>query len=172
MEDADLTKRPLQSTLTRYSNDKSAFTTGAYIQPISYIGRDGKRTFGWIVTGFEDSTYRDGNYLDVEVCADTLAGLTPDNDEIEEPAKDTEVDGRSKIYRLLIDYGSQCIELDMPFMSSLGNITSIGFEGVDIGGGESTGDYENLGDDELKDLAYEVERQIEANEKVYKKSQS
>ena len=160
-----------KATLTQYANDKFAFTTGAHIQPVSYIGRNGKKNFGWMVTGFEDDTYRYGNYLDVEVCADTFAGLTPNNDEEEDPAKNTEINGRSKIYRFLIDYGSRCIELDTPFKSSLGNVTSVGFDWVDIEGGENTEDYENLGNDELKDLAYEVEQQIEADEKIFQKSQ-
>jgi hypothetical protein len=161
MSEIDLTKKPPQPTLTRYSNDKSAFTTGAYIQPVSYILQNGNRIFGWMVTGFEEDTYRDGAYLDVEACADSLAGLTPDEEE----------NSKEKIYRLLIDYDSRHIELDTPFKSSLGNITSVGLNGFDIKNGEDMGEYENLNDKELDSLANEVEQQILANEKAFQKSQ-
>lgn len=73
----DLTKKAPQPTLTRYGSEKYAFTTGAYIQRVSYITLAGKRVFGWIVTGFDQDTYRNGDYLEVEADADTLEGLTP-----------------------------------------------------------------------------------------------
>lgn len=85
--DTDLTQKAPVSTLTRYSDDKYAYATGAFLQRVSYINLSGKRVFGWIVTGFEADTYRNGVYLEVEADADTLEGLTPPE---EAELKDTE----------------------------------------------------------------------------------
>ena len=159
----DLKKKPPQPTLTRYSNDKSAFTTGAYIQPVSYIGQNGKRLFGWIVTGFEEDTYRNGEYLEVESCANTLAGLTPDNDDKNEESPE------DKIKHLLREYRSDEIKLDTPMKSSSGNITRVTMDGVDVEGGEDTIEFSEINEDDIHNLAHEVEQQIIANEKTYEK---
>lgn len=82
----DLTKKAPQPTLSRYGSEKYAFTTGAFLQRISYINQNGKRVFGWMVTGFEQDTYRNGDCLEVEADADTLEGLTPPEAEL----RDTE----------------------------------------------------------------------------------
>lgn len=99
----DLTKKAPLSTLTRYSDDKYAYTSGAYIQRVSYITVAGKRVFGWIVTAFEDDTYRNGLYLEVEGDADTLEGLTP-----AEELRDTEL-----IVKSLQSHGAQSSDLGM-----------------------------------------------------------
>ncbi len=77
----DLTKKTAQPALTRYFESQYAFTTGAYIQPVSYIGRNGDRNFGWIVTGFESDTYRDGAYIDVKDYGNFLEELMPPADD-------------------------------------------------------------------------------------------
>lgn len=100
----DLTKKAPQPTLTRYSDDKFAYTTGAYIQRVSYINVGGKRVFGWIVTGFEEDTYRNGLYLEAEADADTLEGLTPPEEEL----RDSE-----HIVKTLQSYGAQRSEIGM-----------------------------------------------------------
>jgi len=76
----DLTKKPLKATLTRYPSGQSVFTTGAYIEPVSYTNSLGHKVFGWIVNGFEDDTYKGGQYLEVNASASFLAALTPPQD--------------------------------------------------------------------------------------------
>jgi hypothetical protein len=164
MGNIDLTKKAPQPTLTRYSSDKSAFTTGAYIQPVSYIGQNGNKIFGWMVTGFEDDTYQDGEYLDVEVSADSLAGLTPDNDEDEESPEE-------KMKQLLRNYGVTKLDLDEYHPTGYGYITTVYTDMVEYAHGESE-EFKNLEDNTLEDLVCAVERQIEANEKAFEKSQS
>lgn len=169
----DLNKKAPKPTLTRYGEDKYAFTTGAYIQPISYIGRDGKRYFGWIVTGFEDDTYRDGSYLDVNACAETLQDLTPDDEMDENPTvteKQNPILPKLRIRQNLTDYGTTNLEFDEKFATSSGYITSVSNEGFDYAHGEF-GHFEDLDDDVLEDLACAVELQIEANNKTLKRAQ-
>ena len=177
MEETDLTKKPPQPTLRRYSNDKPAFTTGAYIQPVSYTGPNGDRVFGWMVTGFEDDTFRDGKYLDVEVCADSLAGLTPDNDEDEEDkgpeqshAQNT-ISPKLQIQKMLPDYGVTKLDLDEYHLTGYGYITTVYTDRVEYAHGE-TEELENLEDETLEDLVCAIEQQIVANEKAFEKSQS
>lgn len=172
----DLTKKAPQNTLTRYRDDKYAFTTGAFLQRISYINAGGKRVFGWIVTGFEEDTYKDGSYLEVEAYADTLQGLTPDY-ELSVPDEDTlnnteknTLPAKTRIIKMLIDYGAGHLNFDQHFVTSGGYIISAGTEGFDYSHGE-VGYYENLEDDTLEEFACAVEMQIEANLKIFKKSQ-
>ncbi|MDR1716501.1 MAG: hypothetical protein LBS20_11720 [Prevotella sp.] len=92
-----------ESILTRYPCDKAIFTTGAYIERISYVNSSGKTVFGWIVNGFEHDTYCDGDYIDVTSYGTFLDALTPPADDEE---RKTEY-----IVRSLQSYGLQRIEL-------------------------------------------------------------
>lgn len=165
MTETDLRKKTIQPALTDYPGEQPAYTTGAYIRPAGYIGRNGKWVFGWMVTGFEGDTYRDGKYLDVKVSAGTPAGLTPGNDEDKKPAEEA-------IKKLLGNYWSDEIELEMPLQSSSGNIVKVTPDGVYIENREDITGFSALNEDDLFNIAWEAGLQIEANEKAFEKSQS
>lgn len=54
----------------------AAFTTGAYIAPLCIEG-----VWCWVVKGFEDDTYYNGQYLGVQPAAAELAGLVDEDEE-------------------------------------------------------------------------------------------
>lgn len=174
MSKKSLTKKIPQPTLTYHPSRDPVYTTGAFIQPVSYVGSDGETVFGWIVTEFEDDTYRDGECLNIEVSADNLAGLTPEDEEEEEDenAKISKEKSKNNISHFLVDYNIRYVELDTPFKSSLGRITAARLNGFEIEYGEDTGDYDSLRANELYELAYEIEQQILTDEKAFQRSQS
>lgn len=50
-------------------DNDTVYTTGAYLQRI-FVAELGE--YRWIVTGFEDDTYYDGNYIDLNIAATNL----------------------------------------------------------------------------------------------------
>lgn len=59
---------------TKVERDTEAFTNGAYIEAVE-VKINGRRQWRWIVTGFEDDSYQDGERVDINTSADTLDGL-------------------------------------------------------------------------------------------------
>ena len=57
------------------------FTTGAYCEPRQWTDADGKTQWRWIVVGFEDDSYQDGDYVSPVVSADTRDNLMEEIDE-------------------------------------------------------------------------------------------
>jgi len=86
------------------SRDVTA-TTGAYIVPFSYENEEGKTRFAWMVTGFYDGVYRDGQSINAAASAGFLDALTP-------PEED-ELRHEDYIIQSLIANGLQRIELGL-----------------------------------------------------------
>jgi len=74
-----------------------------------------------------------------------------------------------KIYRLLFDNDMKNVELDHPYESTFGNITRVGRSDFRTEDGE-TYDLSELEDYDLANLLYDMELQIEANEKTFLKA--
>ena len=49
---------------------ETIYTTGAFCQPVKING-----VFRWVVTEFNDDTFRDGKYVDIKESADSEDGL-------------------------------------------------------------------------------------------------
>lgn len=75
-----------------------------------------------------------------------------------------------RIAQLLRDNEVDSVTLDYPFEVASGEITEVCPDSIRYSNGESD-DYEVLTEDEIDDLAYEVERQLESDEKIFLKSQ-
>ncbi|MCS2956928.1 hypothetical protein NXX53_06510 [Bacteroides salyersiae] len=56
-------------------------TTGAYLMPISYTDSSGNTRFAWMVTGFYEGTYRDGEEINVTESGSFLDALMPPEEE-------------------------------------------------------------------------------------------
>lgn len=95
----------IQPALMYHPDGKTYFTTGAYIQRISYVNRQGQTVFGWIVTSFESDTYCDGDYAEVSDYGTFLDALTP-------PANDEERK-TEYIIQSLQSFGLKRIELGL-----------------------------------------------------------
>lgn len=95
----------IQPALMFHPDGKTYFTTGAYIQRISYVNRQGQTVFGWIVTSFESDTFCDGNYVEVSDYGTFLEALTPPADDEE---RNTEY-----IIQSLQSFGLKRIELGL-----------------------------------------------------------
>jgi hypothetical protein len=57
-----------------FLGEPQVFTTGAYLRPIKINTHHGER-YVWVVDAFEDDTYLDGDYIDPDSTAKTIAGL-------------------------------------------------------------------------------------------------
>ncbi|MDR2005341.1 MAG: hypothetical protein LBQ74_20145 [Prevotella sp.] len=77
----DIWNFEIRPSLKRHNSKGTYYTTGAYIEPISYSNSLGKTVYGWIVTGFEADTFCDGDSVDVSDYATFLDGLTPPADD-------------------------------------------------------------------------------------------
>jgi hypothetical protein len=67
------------SEMTNNIFKPTVFTTGAFIAPLEIAGE-----MRWVVTGFEDDTYFNGQYLDVQERGATLEDLVLEDDEVED----------------------------------------------------------------------------------------
>ena len=56
-------------------------TTGAYLMPFSYTDSSGNTRFAWMVTGFYEGTYRDGEEINVTESGTFLDALMPPEEE-------------------------------------------------------------------------------------------
>lgn len=158
----------MEETIKRHPLRESVYTTGAFLERISYQNSRGETVFGWLVAGFEDDTFQGSRYLSVEPYASNLKGLTPDD---EEEPEENAISWVSRIQKMLLDYGATKLDLDEYCLTGCGYIATVYTDMVEYAHGE-TEEFENLEDDTLEDLVCVVERQIEANKKAFEKSQS
>ncbi|MDR2005342.1 MAG: hypothetical protein LBQ74_20150 [Prevotella sp.] len=73
------------------------------------------------------------------------------------------------IQQLLNNKGLSYIELDTPYESTFGNITGVSHESFKTEDGE-TYDLSDLEDYDLANLLYDLEMQVEGNEKIFQKA--
>lgn len=63
----------VQKNITDNANIK-IFATGVFLQPFE-VEINGRKQWRWIVVGFEDDSYYDGELIDVYDYADSFEGL-------------------------------------------------------------------------------------------------
>jgi hypothetical protein len=66
------------SNIKSVNNHTTIYTTGAYLQPVKITGKDGRETWRWLVSGFNDDTYLDGNLCNPVETAEMADGLLID----------------------------------------------------------------------------------------------
>lgn len=81
-----------------------------------------------------------------------------------------DIPSKVKILRLITNAGISQLEFDSPVATPFGYITAIGTNGVEYRHGELL-ELEQLTEDDLDNLVYAVELQIDADEKAFNKSQ-
>lgn len=57
-----------------FTKTDKIFTTGAYLKAIECI-IDGRKQWRWVVVGFEDDTYFNGEIVDIQDYADSFEDL-------------------------------------------------------------------------------------------------
>lgn len=67
---------------------------------------------------------------------------------------------RNPITQLLLDNNLQCVKLDKPYLSTLGNITEVGRKHFGLEDGADIGEYDDLEDYDFVNLLYDVESKV------------